>query len=252
MLYTIIFTIIFIASFLFAMLGLGGGMVYVPVLKWAGFSVKEVAIPLGLLLNGLNTLLALIPFARKKLVDWKGGSAMAGAALVFAPIGAYAAQFVPVKQLLILFAIAVFIAAIRMIGFAKKPEPEAMMPLKKRSAIGVGVGALAGFAGGLLGIGGGFIIAPILMWMGYKTKEAAATTAYVVTFSSFSGYLGHVAEGHFNWPLTIGVVIAVIIGSQLGGSFMSNKANPKWVKRIYAVVLLAIAIKLIMGVLLAS
>ncbi|RMH69467.1 MAG: sulfite exporter TauE/SafE family protein [Gemmatimonadetes bacterium] len=248
MLYPLIFAIIFIASFLFAMLGLGGGMVYVPVLKWAGFSVKEVAIPLGLLLNGLNTLLALIPFARKKLVDWKGGSAMAIAALVCAPIGAYTAQFVPVKQLLILFSIAVLVAAFRMLLFSRNPEPEAMMSLAKRSAIGAGVGALAGFAGGLLGIGGGFIIAPILMWMGYKTKKAAATTAYVVTFSSFSGYLGHMAEGHFNWPLTIGVVIAVIAGSQLGGSFMSTKANPKWVKRIYAVVLLAIAIKLIWGV----
>jgi len=88
------------------------------------------------------------------------------------------------------------------------------------------------------------------MWMGYKTKQAAATTAFVVTFSSFSGYLGHVAEGHFNWTLTIIVVIAVIIGSQLGGSFMSNKAKPKMVKQIYAVVLLAVAVKLILGVLL--
>jgi len=250
MLYTIVAIIIFLASFLFAMLGLGGGMVYVPVLKWAGFPVKEVAIPLGLLLNGLNTLLALIPFARKKLVDWKGGMAMALAALVFAPIGAYTAQFVPVKTLLIIFAIAVLLAAIRMIGFAKQPEPEEMMSLKKRSIIGSGVGAFAGFMGGMLGLGGGFIIAPILMWMGYKTKQAAATTAFVVTFSSFSGYLGHVAEGHFNWTLTIIVVVAVIIGSQLGGSFMSTKAKPKWVKSLYAVVLFAIAIKLILGVVL--
>lgn len=118
------------------------------------------------------------------------------------------------------------------------------MDIKKRSIIGAGVGAFAGFIGGLLGIGGGFIIAPILMWMGYKTKEAAATTAFVVTFSSFSGYLGHMAEGHFNWTLTIVVVIAVIIGSQLGGGFMSGKAKPKWVKSLYAAVLFAIAIKL--------
>ncbi|RMD49700.1 MAG: sulfite exporter TauE/SafE family protein [Ignavibacteria bacterium] len=247
MLYTTIAIIIFAASFLFAMLGLGGGMIYVPVLKWAGFSVKEVAIPLGLLLNGLNTLLALIPYARKKLVDWKGGLAMALAALIFAPIGAYTAQFVPVKTLLVLFALAVLAAAVRMVFFAKNPEPEKMMELKKRSIIGAGVGAFAGFAGGLLGIGGGFIIAPILMWMGYKTKEAAATTAFVVTFSSFSGYLGHMAEGHFNWTLTIIVVIAVIIGSQLGGSFMSGKAKPKWVKSLYAAVLFVIAIKLFIG-----
>ncbi len=249
MLYTIVAIIIFAASFLFAMLGLGGGMIYVPVLKWAGFSVKEVAIPLGLLLNGLNTLLALIPFARKRLVDWKGGLAMALAALVFAPIGAFSSQYVPVNTLLILFAFAVLGAAIRMVFFAKSPEPETMMDIKKRSIIGIGVGAFAGFAGGLLGIGGGFIIAPILMWMGYKTKEAAATTAFVVTFSSFSGYLGHMAEGHFNWTLTVIVVIAVIIGSQLGGSYMSNKAKPKWVKSLYAAVLFAIAIKLFIGAL---
>ena len=124
MLTFVIFVIIFLASFLFAMLGLGGGMVYVPVLKWAGFSVKEVAIPLGLLLNGLNILLALIPFARKKLVDWKGGMAMAAAAFVLAPIGARTAQYVPVRTLLILFAIAVFLAAIRMFLFSRQPEPE--------------------------------------------------------------------------------------------------------------------------------
>lgn len=247
MLYTIVAIIIFAASFLFAMLGLGGGMIYVPVLKWAGFSVKEVAIPLGLLLNGLNTLLALIPFARKKLVDWKGGSAMAVAALMFAPLGAYSTQFVSVNTLLILFAIAVLAAAVRMVFFARNPEPEIMIDIKKRSIIGAGVGSFAGFSGGLLGIGGGFIIAPILMWMGYKTKEAAATTAFVVTFSSFSGYLGHMAEGHFNWTLTIIVVIAVVIGSQLGGSFMSTTAKPKWVKSLYAAVLFVIAIKLFIG-----
>ncbi len=250
MFYTIIAIIIFIASFLFAMLGLGGGMIYVPVLKWAGFDVKAVAIPLGLLLNGLNTLLALIPYSRKKLVDWKGGSAMAISALVFAPIGAYTSQFVPVQTLIIFFAIAVLGAAVRMVFFAKSPEPEKMMEIKKRSIIGIAVGAFAGFMGGMLGLGGGFIIAPILMWMGYKTKQAAATTAFVVTFSSFSGYLGHMAEGNFNWSLTIMVVIAVIIGSQLGASFMSGKAKPKWVKSLYAVVLFAIAIKMILSVVL--
>jgi len=247
MFYTIIAIIIFVASFLFAMLGLGGGMIYVPVLKWAGFDVKAVAIPLGLLLNGLNTLLALIPYSRKKLVDWKGGMAMAISALLFAPIGAYTSQFVPVQTLIIFFAIAVFAAAVRMVFFAKSPEPDEMMELKKRSILGVGVGAFAGFMGGMLGLGGGFIIAPILMWMGYKTKQAAATTAFVVTFSSFSGYLGHMAEGNFNWVLTTLVVIAVAIGSQLGGSFMSEKAKPKWVKSLYAVVLFAIAIKMILG-----
>jgi hypothetical protein len=225
-LYLVVSVIILLASFLFAMLGLGGGMVYVPVLTWAGFPVKDVAIPLGLLLNGLNTLLALIPYARSKLVDWKGGLAMAAAAFVLAPAGAYTAQFVPVRTLLLLFAAAVLAAAVRMMAFARQPEPEAIMSRTKRSVIGGFAGGFAGLMGGMLGLGGGFIIAPILMWMGYRTKEAAATTAFVVTVSSLSGYLGHMAEGHMNWPLTITVVAAVVVGSQLGGTFMSTKANP--------------------------
>ena len=249
MLYIVVSIIIFLVSFVFAMLGLGGGIIYVPVLKWAGFPLKEVAIPLGLLLNGLNTLLALIPYSKKKLVDWKGGLSMAIAALIFAPIGAYTSKYVPEKPLMILFAIAVVAAAARTLWASTQAEPEELMPLKKRSIIGGGVGAFAGFAGGLLGIGGGFIIAPILMWMGYKTKVAAATTAFVVTFSSFTGYLGHAAEGKMNWTLTIIVVAAVIIASQLGAMFMSSKAKPKWIKQLYGIVLILIAVKLIWGVL---
>jgi len=248
MLYTIIFAIIAIASFIFAMLGLGGGMVYVPVLNWAGYDMKEVAIPLGLLLNGLNTLLVLIPFARKKLVDWKGGAVMAVTALIASPLGAMISSQVPVQTLKVLFAAMVIAAALRTLWASKQAEPEIMMSLKKRSIIGFFVGGFAGFIGGMLGLGGGFIIAPILMMMGYKTKEAAATTAFVVTFSSISGYLGHVSQGHMNWWLTGVVVIAVIIGSQLGGRYMTQKAKSKQVKIIYAVVLLLIAVKMTLEV----
>ena len=239
--------IIFLASFLFAMLGLGGGMVYVPVLNWAGYDLVSVALPLGLLLNGLNTLLALIQFNKKKLVDWKGGIFMAVSALIASPIGAITSKYVNQSNLKLIFAVAVLFAAIRMLRQANKKEPEAKASLKKRIIWGVLVGLSVGFLGGLLGIGGGFVFAPVLMALGYKTKEAAATTAFIVTFSSFSGYLGHVAEGDMNWPLTIVLVIAVIIGSQLGARFMSQKANPKMVKKIYAIVLIVIAIKFSWG-----
>jgi uncharacterized protein len=197
--YSLTFGLILTISFVFAMLGLGGGMLYVPVLQWLGFPVKTVAIPVGLLLNGLNTFFAFIPYARNGLVDFRGGL---------------------------------------------RPP----MPARGRLLIGAAVGGFAGFTGGLLGIGGGFIIAPMLMETGYPAKEAAATTAFIVTFSSFSGFMGHMAEGRIDLILAAVAIGAVIIGSQFGAWFMVNMAKPAWVKKLYGVVLLGVAVKLVQGV----
>ena len=248
MLYLIVSIIILASSFLFSMLGLGGALIYVPVLKWAGFPVKEVAIPLALLLNGLTTVIALIAYFKNKLVDVKGGLAMTISAFLFAPVGAIVSDKLPVDFLLILFSIAVLAAAARMLLMSRMPEPKQVMSFKKRAIIGAIIGGFAGFMAGLLGIGGGFIMAPLLMWMGYETKKAAATSAFAVTFSSFSGFLGHVSQGHFEVTLTIVLSAAVIIGALLGSNFLVNKAKTSRIKQIFAVVLLAIAIKIIIGV----
>lgn len=248
MLYIIISVIILGSSFLFSMLGLGGALIYVPVLKWAGFPVKEVAIPLALLLNGLTTLIALIAYFKNKLVDLKGGLAMTVAAFLFAPLGALVSDKLPVNVLLILFSAAVLAASFRMLLMSRKPEPKEIMSLKKRTIIGMLIGAFAGFMAGLLGIGGGFIMAPLLMWMGYETKKAAATSAFAVTFSSFSGFLGHAAQGHFNWTLTITLSIMVIAGALLGSNFLVNKAKTGRVKQVFAGILFLIAVKIVIGV----
>lgn len=94
-----------------------------PCWNWAGFDLKTVAIPVGLLLNGVTTTLALTTYARKKLVDWSGGWPMALTAVVGAPIGAMMEPYVPHNALMLGFAAMVAIAAGRMIWtsvFAKK------------------------------------------------------------------------------------------------------------------------------------
>jgi len=241
--------LIFIVSFVFAMLGLGGGMLYVPIFHWLGFGLKDVVIPLGLLLNGLNTLIALIPYGRKKLVDWRGGLPMAISALIFAPIGGLLAPYVPNKWLLILFSVMVLIAAVRTLLVANQVDSDKEISFARRVIIGSLVAALAGLLGGLLGIGGGFIISPMLMWIGYKTKQAAATTAYIVTFSSFSGFLGHVAHMTINPWLLVVTVGVVILASLAGAGFMANRAKPQWVKWFYGILLVVVAGKMLLPLL---
>lgn len=242
--------LILLVSAVFAMLGLGGGMLYVPIFHWLGFGLKDVVIPLGLLLNGLNTLIALIPFGRKHLVDWKGGLPMAISAPILAPIGAMVAPYVPNRLLLILFSVMVLIAAVRTLWTVNRPEPDEMLPFVRRAVIGAVVAGLAGLVGGMIGVGGGFIISPLLMWIGYRTKQAAATTAYIVTFSSFSGFLGHVSHMAINPWLMVATVTSVVVASLLGSTFMANRAKPKWVKWFYGILLFLVAGKMLWPIIL--
>lgn len=94
-----------------------------------------------------------------------------------------------------------------------------------------------------MGIGGGFIISPLLMGIGYRTKEAAATTVNIVTFSSFSEFFGHMTHMVISPGLLIVAVVAEIVASLTGFSFMANRAKPTWARWLYGFLLLAVECK---------
>jgi len=95
---------VFAVSAVFAMLGLGGGMLYVPLFKWLELPFKTVAIPLRLLLNGVTSASALVHYTREGLVDFRGGLPAALSAMALAPLGADLTQSVPKDILIGLFA----------------------------------------------------------------------------------------------------------------------------------------------------
>jgi uncharacterized membrane protein YfcA len=233
-------------AFIFSMIGLGGAMLYVPLLHWFGFDFKTEAIPTGLLLNGITALSAAIVYFRSKMVDLKGSIPLIAASFLGAPVGAYLTGMVPTGVLILLFGVSMLFAGGRMLLTADRPDEATMMEARSRYLImgsgGFGIGVIAG----LLGIGGGFLFVPMMLAMGYPTKRAAATSSFVVIFSSFSGFAAHLAEGHFNWPLMQFTTIAVIAGSHLGAKVMREKMKPKWIKRMFAVVLLGVALKLLL------
>jgi uncharacterized protein len=234
-----------VLAFIFSMLGLGGALLYVPLLHWFGFDFKTEAIPTGLLLNGITALSAAIVYFRARMVDVKGSVPLIAASFLGAPVGAYLTGMVPTRVLILLFAVSMLLAGGRMLLTADRPDKGAMMEARKRYVIMGSGGFLIGLIAGLLGIGGGFLFVPMMLAMGYPTKRAAATSSFVVIFSSFSGFAGHLAEGHFNWPLMLFTTIGVIIGSRIGAMVMQEKMKPKWIKQMFAVVLLGVALKLL-------
>ncbi len=250
MIYWVVSLLVFAAACVFSMLGLGGALLYIPLFKWFGFDFKAVAIPTGLFLNGITALSAAVYYFRAGMVDVRGAIPMALATLIGAPLGAHLTCYVSTEKLVLLFALFVLFVGLRMLFVSGQPEPKEFLPYTRRIIIASIASFLIGFLAGFLGVGGGSLFVPLLIALGYPTKQAAATCSLIVVFSSFAGFSGHVAEGHFDLKLLLFTTVAVIAGSQLGARLMRHKMKAKWIKRLFGLVLLLVALKLGLKVLL--
>ncbi len=112
---SILVGLILVLAFLFSMLGLGGAMVYNPLMLWFGYDFKTVVVPAGLLLNGLTAASAAWVYHRRKMIDFTAGLPLVVTSAVGAPLGALLTQVVPTTLLLWLFAILVLLSGGRMI-----------------------------------------------------------------------------------------------------------------------------------------
>jgi len=241
--YIISAVLVFVFSGLLAMAGLGAAFLFVPLFYYLGVPLAE-ATPTALLLNVVSLLFATINYWRGKLINWRVGLPVLIAAVILSPIGARLTQFVDKTLLLGMFAAFLLFAGFMMLFYKAKKRAQPLNRVVEVGA-GVGVGTVAGFLGGLLGVGGGNFILPVLNWLGLDTKVAAGTTALVVVFSSLSGFLGHASMGGLD-PLFIGVMaVMAAAGSILGSQLMKTKVSSQQLKRIIGVLLWLIAIKMI-------
>lgn len=241
--YVVSAILVFIFSGLLAMAGLGAAFLFVPLFYYLGVPLFE-ATPTALLLNVVSLLFATINYWRGKLINWRVGLPVMVTAVVLSPFGAKLTASVDKTWLLGMFAaFLVFAGAMMLFYKAKKRQQALSRPVE--IGAGMGVGSVAGFLGGLLGVGGGNFILPVLNWLELDTKVAAGTTAMVVVFSSFSGFLGHASLGGLD-PLFIGIMaVMAAAGSILGSQLMKTRVSSQQLKRIIGVLLWLIAIKMI-------
>ena len=235
--------LVFLFSGLLAMAGLGAAFLFVPLFYYLGVPLAE-ATPTALLLNVVSLLFATINYWRGKLINWRVGLPVLILAVIISPLGARLTAVANKNLLLWMFAAFLVFAGFMMLFYkAKKRE----QPLSRtvEVASGAGVGSVAGFLGGLLGVGGGNFILPVLNWLGLDAKVAAGTTALVVVFSSLSGFLGHATMSTLD-PLFIAVMaVMAAAGSIIGSQLMKTKVSNAQLKRIIGVLLWLIAIKMI-------
>ncbi len=244
--YLISAALVFVFSGLLAMAGLGAAFLFVPLFYYLGVPLAE-ATPTALLLNVVSLLLATINYWRGKLINWRVGLPVLVAAVVLSPVGARLTASVNKNLLLGMFAAFLVFAGAMMLFYKAKTREQALSrPVEV--AAGAGVGTVAGFLGGLLGVGGGNFILPVLNWLGLDAKVAAGTTALVVVFSSLSGFLGHATMGGLD-PVFVGVMAVMAAGGSIAGSqLMKTKVSSSQLKKIIGVLLFVIAAKMIFDI----
>jgi uncharacterized membrane protein YfcA len=230
-------------SGLLAMAGLGAAFIFVPLFYYLGVPIAE-AVPTALLLNVVSLAFAAVNYQKSGLINWRLGLPILIAAVLLAPLGARTTPFVDRRLFLGLFAGFLVFAGFMMLVYQAKPRKQAM---SRSAEIGAGTatGVAAGFLGGLLGVGGGNFIVPVLSGFGIDAKIAAGTTAMVVVFASFSGFLGHAFLGGLS-PAFLGLMALMsALGSITGSHLMKSKITSVQLKKIIGVLLWLIAAKLV-------
>jgi uncharacterized membrane protein YfcA len=223
--------------------GVGAAFALVPFLYWLGFPLHQ-AMATCLLLNSISMGFALPTFVRNRMIIFSIAFPITVISVIFSPLGAWSTRLLSREILLWLFSgFLIFVAS--MMLFYRPKQKQINMDLRKELTVGGMIGALAGYIGGLLGVGGGNIIVPVLIWMGFDPRKASATSGFIVIFSSFAAFVSHAAMGHVNPELLAVSVPASILGGVVGAWLLVHKLKGPQVKKIIGLVLYLVAIKII-------
>jgi uncharacterized membrane protein YfcA len=223
--------------------GVGAAFILIPVFLALGIDM-HVAMATALLLNVVAMAFASARYIPAKLVEFRTALPILVIATALSPLGAYTSKFLPVPLLKWLFVGFLLFAASMMLFYRAKVR-DTRASARTLVGYGLGVGAAAGYLGGLLGVGGGNFIVPVLVWLGFDPKKASATTAFIVIFSSLSGFLGQASLGAISKALLAYTCAGSIAGAVLGAWLMQKKLRSSHVKVVIGVILYGIAAQMV-------
>ena len=254
--------VFFVVSAVFSMIGMGGGTLYVPILLFAGFSIKQApAISLVLIVG--TSISAMFTFWRGGKVDWKLTAVIGSTMFVSAFAGGYFSGFASKELLLSLLAGVLVVAGVLML---KNPTRNAE-PVVRGSdrwlwnrhfgghnyrinlPLMVGAAAVISIVSGMLGITGGIIILPIMvLFCGVPMDIAIASTMTIVGVTALSGLAGHAIHGHVEWATALILAASSALGG-FAGSKVSLSMNKATLKKMFGVLVLLIAGRMIFNIL---
>lgn len=244
----------FAISFVYSSVGFGGASSYTAILILAGINIFSVP-PISLILNIIVSFMAFLSYIKAQYFSPK----LSLPFLSSIPFAFYTGQLIlPQKTLTIIFIITLFAASAALLTSkrATKNQQESEMKRStnlnytKMAIIGIPIGALLGSVAGLIGIGGGIWLSPLLILTGLANpKQSAATASLFILTNSISGFaaqsISKSLDLYFLFPLACVVLAGGIIGSRLGAFRFDHDKIRMIIGAIVAVAAINLTIKLL-------
>jgi len=232
----------FAAGVLGSMIGLGGGIIVVPILTFFGYS-PTIAASSSLLAAFSNASASTISYSKQKRIEFSLGLKLGLLTIPGTVLGAYFSSDVAPEIFKILFGF-VLIASSIYIFVRKKIENKKVHLSKKMMVFVIGASFFAGILSAFFGIGGGIIFVPLMVvGMGMMMKKAAPTSQLVLLFASFSGVIVHSFLGHSDFLIGGFLALGSFVGGFVGAR-MSVEIKERFLQIIVSVVIIAAAIKM--------
>jgi len=232
----------FAAGILGSMIGLGGGIIMVPVLTFLGFSPTAAASN-SLFAALSNSIASTITYSRQKRIEYSLGLKLGLLAIPGTVLGAVISTDVTPEIFKMLFGLVLIVSA-AYIFLRKKFETREKTISNQMIVFAVGASFFAGIISSFFGIGGGIVFVPLMVvGMGMAMKKAAPTSQLILLFVSLSGVISHSILGHPDFTQAGFLAIGSFIGG-LVGARLSLDIKERYLQILVSVVILIAAAKL--------
>jgi uncharacterized membrane protein YfcA len=229
-------------------LGLGGGVVMVPLLIYVVSLDIKVATAISMVQIFFASASGTLFNFLEKNIKVRTAVYFGLFSMAFSFLGSFFTKYIPDMTIKILYLVAV-IASLSLFvirSLKKKKHVDIEKEDKKRLLKVIPLGAIAGFLGGILGVGGGFLYVPVLIFfLGFPIKLAVGTSLMIILFNSVPGVIGKALAVEFDWLTAIIISIGAIGGARLG-TYIKRKIRAVYIHVIFVIVLIAIIIRVIL------